>query len=223
MAYALIASVDKSSAGTTGSIDTTGADLIVIGKIYDGGSAFVLSDSKTNTWTTLTISNDGADTTRTVLFYSVDPTVGTGHTFSLSGAGYGAIFVSAWSGVVAAPFDQENGAGTTSGTSLSTGSITPSENNCLLIALLGLGGNGNTPVQDTGWTLLLSENGTSGVTYGGAMAYQIQTTATARNHAWAWTTTSTGAARIASFKAAAAAGGWGRLLGGSRNRLVVNV
>jgi hypothetical protein len=46
------------------------------------------------------------------LYYAANPTVGSGHTFSYTGASnFSSIFVAAFSGVAtSSPFDKENGA-----------------------------------------------------------------------------------------------------------------
>ena len=51
-----------------------------------------------------------------------------------------------------------------------------------------------------GFTLLQSTQAVNGVSYGGGLAYQIQSTATPRNHNWTWTVTSARVATIASFQ-----------------------
>lgn len=199
MAFSLIAHTEKTGGNTTPNIDTTGATLIVICIAADNATA--PTDSKGNTWTALTTSQVSASSTRSTLFYCVNPNVGSGHNFTQS-ASYGAIFVSAWSGNAASPFDQENGNTTTSGTSLTPGSITPTENSELVIVGICVGKTNSSPSINGGFTISDSIDGVTDVNYGGGMAYLIQTTATAANPTYSWTGAGEAAYRIASFKAA---------------------
>lgn len=190
----------SAGSGNTSAIDTTGANLIVIN--VSGG--VTPTDSKSNTWTSLTA------TTNSQLWYCYNPTVGSGHTFAANGASsFASISVAAFSGSAASPFDvQHGGTGSTGTASLNIGNITPSQDNELLV--MGLGNfapvGGSTAI-DVG-AVLQSANFNSGVSYGNALAYQIQTTATLRSPNWSWATNTAGATSSveATFKAAAAAG-----------------
>lgn len=194
---------------TTPAIDTTGADLIVIAvSDYIAAPISAISDSKSNTWTKLASSSTSV--TRNTLYYCQNPTVGSGHTFTASGGGnavYPGIAVQAWAGSTSAPFDQQNGATVDPGTTLNTGSITPGFANELVIA--SVGGNSGTEVWSIGSSFTISDQtpavGGSGIGIG--MAYLVQGSATAVNPQWTSSTSTDMAARIASFKAAAAAGG----------------
>ena len=207
MAYSFIVSAGAggtASTVTTGAVTTTGANLIVIGVTFDTTAARIISDSKSNTWTPLTATTSlsaGAQ-----LYYCYAPTVGTSHTFSNTGTNnYSTLFMMAFSGALTSPFDVENGATGSTGTTLATGSVTPSVDNELLVTFFGFNLAG-TPIsidnsfnQDTAAVDFSAANH-----YGGGMAYKVQTTATAVNPTW--TRTNSGlimSARIATFKAAA--------------------
>src|SRR4051794_19191066 len=91
---------DASSNGSfTSAINTTGANLIVV-SVSTQDSYATVSDSKGNNYTLLLsqVSNDGAN--RLLFYYCLNPTVGSGHTFS-NNASYGVhdIVVQAFSGV----------------------------------------------------------------------------------------------------------------------------
>src|SRR6185503_6438149 len=123
MAIALVASVAAGSADsnaiTTGAVDTSGANLIVISAATFGTADGVPTDSKGNTYSPLTSSTVSSEYNR--LWYCSSPVVGTNHTFTLSvPGGYPAIAVMAFSGAKtsASPVDQENGATATSATSV---------------------------------------------------------------------------------------------------------
>ena len=101
MAIALISSTSASNTAdtvTTGSIETTAATLLVVWLAMDNGGTVSLSDSKSNSWTALTSSVNGS--TKSILYYCSNPTVGTGHTFTNAGnQNYSTIYVGAFSGV----------------------------------------------------------------------------------------------------------------------------
>ncbi len=110
MSVALVGTVSTAGPGnlTTGTLDTTGATLLVIYLgYYTLGSAPSISDSKSNTWTALTLS----DTTVSgagKLYYAQNPTVGTGHTFSVSTSVANVIIAAAFSGTLTSSvFDSE--------------------------------------------------------------------------------------------------------------------
>jgi hypothetical protein len=213
---AKIVSTEQAGPGTTGAVDTTGATLLVatvFGQIGDP----VISDSKSNTWTALTAVTGGGNECR--LYYVEDPTVGSGHTFTLSGS-FAAMCIAAHSGVIAvSPFDQQNG--TAEGASpRSTGSVTPSEDNELII--VGGGGSGAGHTIDNGVTLDEQIDLTGGVNYGCAIGHKYQVAAAAINPAIS-TTSGTTAAVIATFKTAAAGGSMLQLIKNKHgNRMVLN-
>lgn len=188
--------------GTTAAIDTTGYTLLIAATVGEGGHT--LTDSKGNTWTSLTTYGTGSTYVR--IHYCVSPTVGTGHTFTPS-VGYRAVAAMAFTGQAATPFDQQNGASATSGSSLSTGSITPTENDELVFAAIGLSDTLTSISVNSGFTTDATRNSASGTNFGVGIGHIIQTTAGAVNPAWSWTgsTTQAGAA-IASFKAAGGGG-----------------
>lgn len=189
---------------TTTGVDTTGANLLIVCVSFDTTSTQTISDSKSNTWTALTKTTSSS--AGAVCYYSKNPTVGASHTFSNTGASnFSSIFMEAFSGAdTSSPFDQENGA-TNSSTTLQPGSVTPSQNNEVIVTFLGFNTAG-TPISiDGGFTQSdTAVDFSSGNHYGGAMAYLIQTSATAANPTWTRTNTQTNSARIATFKAAAA-------------------
>lgn len=210
-AHAAIAHVVSTSAGSTGgttvttsSVDTTGANLLVVAVSYYGNTTDpVLSDNKGNTWTGLTAREQSGTTMSVRLYYCVPTSVGTGHTFTAGpgGTSYPTISVSAFSGAAASPYDQETGAATAGNvTSFQPGSITPSENNCVLVTGVSTAGTSHTINSSFNAT---STDNSAANHLGGGIAYKIQTTAGAENPTWSWTTSTSKAAAMASFKAAA--------------------
>jgi len=214
MAYSLIANVAAGSTTgntiTTAGIDTTGASfLVAVISDYAGGSS-TISDSKSNTWAALTAYSSNND--RVCIYYVTTPTVGSAHTFTSTGTGnYSVISAAAFSGSAASsPFDQQTGQNNynanTPGKSIVVGSITPTEDNELVVTGL-TGFAANTVSIDLSFSITNQTTFVGSQHLLGAMAYKIQTTAAAVNPTWSWPTTDmTCAAAIASFKAAAAAG-----------------
>lgn len=206
MAYSFTFETDARSTNnnsvTTSSTDTTGATLIVIACVHEAAGAVAPTDSKGNTWTALTRykhASCGVD-----FYYCVNPTVGSGHTFTLSSTGdFPAIAVVGFSGAAASPFDGVNGSngGTTS---TATGNLTPSENDCLVVTAGGFNSTNTPSVSSPFSSNVTAALGGTANAYGIGLAYEIQTTATLRNATW---TSGAGgmAVTIAAFKAAAAA------------------
>lgn len=205
MAIALITNTSASGLAnaTTGSINTTGADFLVLSISCDSAHTATPTDSKGNTWTQLTSYT--ASEPRVRLWYSIPTSVGTSHTFASNGANLvGSIFVAAFSGVKqTAPADLQNGANGTGSATLATGSITPSEDNCLVISALAHNALGSPISIDSGFTELGPEiDFGSGDHYGGQLAYKVQTTAASVNPTWTRGVGTVGmAATVASFKA----------------------
>lgn len=194
--------------GTTSSVDSTGGNLIVVAVAsYDLSSAPTVSDSKGNTYSALT-AQSSAGSHRIQLFYAANATVGSGHTFTVTGStSYSSISVNVFSGAkTTSPFDQQNGASGGS-TSLATGSVTPTEDNEVVVAGIALDSAPSSLTINSSFSTPAVAYFAGGSAYGVGSAYKIQTTAAAVNPTWSWTVSSGQAAAIATFKVAAAAGG----------------
>lgn len=185
MAVALVAhtlTTGSSSGGTSPAVDTTGASLLVF-SIAQQGTDVTVSDSKTNSWTGLTVYGS---TTKCRIFYVASPIVGTGHTFTVSGTSTFSIgFVAAFSGVkLTTPFESQSGA--TGTTTIQAGSVTPAENGALVIAALAGGATFSTLslTIGSGFTRTDAASYITSTNYGGALAYLVQSTAAAVNPTW---------------------------------------
>jgi len=199
--FTLVANTSASgiSGATTGSIDTTGADLIVIGLAVDDGYNGTPTDSKSNTWTQAASSYTQGNV-RVRLWYTVPSSTGSGHTFTFSGTPVGSMFVAAFSGAAqSSPLDQQNGANGF-GSSLQTGSITPTESNELVVSVYSANAAASPMSVNSGFTETNEIDFGSGDHYGGTMAYLVQTTASGVNPTWSRTGTNGQAATIVSFK-----------------------
>jgi hypothetical protein len=197
MTIAKVVSTEKAGPGASPSVDTSSANFLVAcvsGLTADRG----ISDSQTNTWIELT-PQTGSFSSSAALYYVANASVSATHTFTSVGAST-AIAVVAFSGVkVSSPFDQQNGV-TEGASPRSTGSVTPSEDNELVVA--GAGAVGTNYSIDNGFTLDEFISLAGGTNFGVAIAHKIQTTATAVNPAWS-TTAGDLNAMIATFKAVA--------------------
>lgn len=194
------------SDATTAARDTTGADLILL-FVAQLNAVSAPTDNKSNTWTQLT-TYGGTVSGR--WYYCHNPTVGAGHTFTepYNGNGAAQIGMMAYSGSAASPFDVENGNATSSGTSLSTGSVTPSHGNELIVTALSY----NTaqvsppPSVDVG-SIVTSAQPVGGTNFGMVLAEEIQTSAITRNATWSDDTAGFMTAAIAAFTASGGGGG----------------
>lgn len=208
MAYSLLvhAAAGAVSNATTAGIDTTGTNLIVVGiSQYQAVTIGSLSDSKGNTWTPLTAQSI-LNSQYCQLFYCFGPTVGSGHTFTWNGtSNFGSIAVAGFSGAAASPFDQQNGATNKGVTTLQTGSVTPSVANELIITACSFGASGVASIN-SGFAITDQINYLSGTREGVALAYLIQTTATAENPTWTSGASNDIAAVIETFEAASGGG-----------------
>lgn len=210
MAFAIIANDAAGGTAntvTSASLDTTGANLLVIVAIwYAPAGVITVSDSKSNTWTPRTEYTSGGSNARVQIYYNVAGTVGTGHTFTVAGTSkFPSIWVLAASGSHGTPYASENGANTSSATSLQPGSVTPPEDGCLVVTGLDCY-TGTSANIGSGYTAMVEDYLASNH-LGGGGAYLIQGTAAAINPTWSWTTTGEAVACQAVFKSDGITGG----------------
>jgi hypothetical protein len=207
MAYSLIAHRADglgANGGTSGAIDTSGANLITLAIASDATNNIVagdISDSKGNTgWTLAGAVYEGTNLAIQI-FYKVSPVIGASHTFTATRTGsVCSMAAAAWLGSATTPMDLFDGAAADSGTSLSTPSgITPSENNALVISALGIGGSG-TITDPAGLTRTDLAAFSGGNNYGVVMAYVIQTTAALVDPNWVSDTDESHSVVLVSFK-----------------------
>jgi hypothetical protein len=175
--------------------------VVNVAWFYDASVDPDVTDSKGNTYTKLTRSTvNGCSST---LFYCYAGTVGSGHTFTFAGTTtYPSIQVIALSNIATSPFDQQNGNTASSPSTLTTGSITPSQANT--VAVIGTAyetASGTPTVNTSGFSTPVASAYDSGNSYGGAISYKVLTSSGALNPEWAFSPSQTrAAARIANFK-----------------------
>ena len=191
MAITFVASVTRGGAaggGTTAAIDTTGASLIVISVGWNATAIvpITVTDSKSNTWSPLSFSV--RTDTREQLYICLSPTVGSGHTFTVTGTAiYPAIIVTAFAGVASLQVDTgANGASSP----IASGSITPAANGALILTARVSNAAATNTITPSGFTAITVAYA-GGTNMGGAVGYLIQTTAAAVDATWTWTGTPT--------------------------------
>lgn len=154
--------------GGASSINTTGASIIVA--IIRANNAIPsMSDSESNTWSYGTVYTTSGSLCNIVVASVVNPTTSSIHTFNPGGSEASAeIF--AFSGGSGWTLDTEAGSSTnTSGTSVVTGSITPSGSGEIIVAGIGSNGSESTGTVNNGFT------GGQGVSSGDMLPQKLST------------------------------------------------
>lgn len=193
----------SSGVATTSAFDTSGANFLVAVTVSaESAVACAITDSKGNTWASLT-AQAVVGQARVQIHYAENATVGSGHTVTATAAsGIPALQVWAFSGVAtSSAFDQQNGANANAAT-ISTGSITPTNANALIITAFYSSWTNLASYIDsnTGYaqTNQLTQQG--GVNYGCMSAYAVQgASAVATSVTWRQAGGGVCAAAIASF------------------------
>lgn len=209
MAYALVAQVKANGNDTfaTGSIDTTGATLLVatFADVFAEGSPPTVSDSKSNTW--IQARRYGPFGQCSNVYYAWNPTVGTGHTFTLTGTDVTASMqVHAFSGAdtAADPLDQSNGNHAFGSSTVTPGSVTPTTDDQLIVTHIDYDVQASLPTINGGFvTPGYGDLGSGAVYLGSASSYLVQTTAASANPTWTIPGSTNIYATIATFKAGA--------------------
>lgn len=184
---------------TTAASDTSGANLIVCGLGQDDSVTIaVVTDSKGNTYSTTTVYTSSAG--RSTLMYAINPTVGSGHTWTVTRTSAAASIACAWfSGAnTTAPFNVGNGATSVSAASLATGSITAADDTVAVATRTGSVLTSNMAI-DNSFTLVQDVQFVNTQHFPVALAYKINPGTV--NPTWSWTTNAVPAAAIGSFLA----------------------
>jgi len=204
-----IASSSNGNSITTPAIDTTGAKLIVLGfTFFSGGSQTdppTITDSKSNVWTALAVSSVTSNMA-SIIYYSTNPIVGSGHTFTESASNsFPTIAVLAVSGgLTPNVFDQQNGNNDNGGgSSIQTNPVTPSADSELIVTVLN--NDGSTITNSINSSFIISNQiyPPNGNSYDTGLAYIINgagTSGTPVNPTWSTPASFTQSTRIATFK-----------------------
>ena len=171
---------------STSGIDTTGATLLIAAAAYftGGNDPPTITDNKSNTWNGLTAYATGSNS-KVKIYYSFPSSVGSSHTITSDGS-FQSIGFMAFSGLTPS-FDagKDSGNGTTSGNSIQPGSLTPSQDNCLLISAFEFGTNTNDiSAIDSSFIAPINPEGAGSGSFRLALAYKIQTSASGENPTW---------------------------------------
>ena len=194
-------SSDAGATAETPDIDTRGANLLVVAVANLEDIDVLVSDSLGNTWVRL----DQFQTTSCVrLYYCLHPLVGANHAFLVEPDGtldpsYPSIYVAAFSG--AGGYEQDTGAEESNATSVAP-DLTPHENNELVITAMAAEGTGAPYTVDSGFTLTDTHIFVGSQSFGGGLAYKIQTAAAFVEPTWTQANSTSIVAAIASFTAA---------------------
>lgn len=227
MAFTLIASTQKGSTdggatAVTPAIDTTGADLLIaLVATWHFASGVAVSDSKGNIWTPVVNQTQGLEV-RVSMFRCRPTVVGSGHTLTFTPVEpvFPTVHFLAFSCAgVAKPTDQTSGAGANAG-SLAAGSITPSDDDALVIAAAANANVGGGFSIDGGFTIAEQTSCAGGQHYGLGTAYLIQTAPAAANPSWTFSGAANASAVIASLLDGGAWPTSGPLLAMRQHRLV---
>lgn len=158
---------------TSAAIDTTGETLLVIVglqvSIVTATTIPTPTDSKGNTWASLTLYTSGAVVARVQIWYVCNPTVGTGHTVTITGnpAANTYVFAGFHGGVGGGAGCLVSGSGNgVAGGTQKPGSVTPSAAGDLLI------------------TALAGDNHVNVAVTGGLSIFETSTAASAGRAAW---------------------------------------
>ncbi len=192
------------NACTTSAADMTGANLCVANASYFSTGGFTMSSSPSNTWTALTEYGSGSSILR--LYYVYNPSVNATMTFTASkSSGFPGLSVVCVSGAAASPFDQENVGGTTFSATVQPGSVTPSEDNELIISGVEFNVASGTVSINASMTVAQQQTAGVGTNFGSAIAYLAQGAAGAINPTWTISSSDAApASNIATFKMASA-------------------
>ena len=171
---------------TTSTINTTGATLLTV--VIEGYNATgTVSDHYANSWnylTTQSVSGVGHLT----IAYAYGPAVGASETFTCSVV-YAGCKASAWSGTLttSSVYDTQNGASSSSATSLATGSITPAQTGELILSGWGTrnnSGQGGTAAVTASLTILDCATVSTGDA--DCDAYLVDSNSSGINPTWSW-------------------------------------
>ncbi len=194
---------------TTASVTLAGNFVVVVAADYRSATACTIADSRSSTFTIRTTYQTTAEQ-RIRIAYATGVTTGAGYTVSCNGtSSFPAVSFAAFSGVATtSAFDQESGATSDSAVTFQPTIVTPTVANEVVIA----GASAASAITITvNAPFTIPTNGSTtwdGTHYGVSVAYDIQTTATARNPTW----TGNGVAHVwaadtATFKASGGAVG----------------
>jgi len=182
----------QTNGGTTAAINTaTGTNNFIVISVGSDRTASPpnVSDSATNTWYLAAAKIDGGNFGQSRLYFCVNCNTSATHTFTVTGTNqYISFEVASFSGMSTAPFDPSalSSGNCGSCTTVQFGSITPANNNSLVISAINPTSTSTTTSMSIngGFTVIEQVQHASGLNYGSGIAYLVQTTAAAANPTW---------------------------------------
>lgn len=218
MAYTFLGSTSAGSTDgqnvTSPPLNTLGADLLVMatsGWIYatlpyptdsEGNSWFGGAQGNPFCWEFIPFGQPGDFyCQQALIWFCRNPTTSAAHTFTQTSTSIfplrPSVHVMAFRGVSQDtfpnnPVDQAPVYNLTDGAktmSISSASLTPIENNCLVVSFLSNFKYRTEPLTAGALPIIGEVNPVTDQTFGGALTYQIQTTATPFQPTWDWTNT----------------------------------
>jgi len=188
---------------TTDSWDSGSGSNFIVGCVaYLAGTQPTISDNKGNTANYLSLTVQTGINSYLFIFYCPSATCGTGHMVTATGTGiYPSIVVASFANVKAtSPFDAQNGTTANGVTSVQPGSVSPANDNELLIAAFsGYLLNETISISGTGWVKTTQVNSDGATHVAAALGYHIQTTKGADNPTFSWSTASVCSAAQGAF------------------------
>lgn len=216
MAIALVQSAEKIVTGTSSTTLAFPSDVAAGNLLAVCVSAFhsfgvtisTPSDTRSSSYAAMAAQQNPDFASGVRNYYALAPSSGACTvTVEINASGDYTCAIAEFSGVAAvSPLDTGTG-GTGTGTAASAGNVTPSEDNCLIVAAMTHNGADRTLTEGAGWSLIQeNEGGSSNMPL--SAIYKVQTTATTEDADWTIGTGSVNwAATCGVFKAAAAATG----------------
>lgn len=173
--------------GTSPAIDTTGADFIFVGLACAHSQMNAVwgsfSDSKSNIYVTGSPQQvDGSNNADVSGIWVINPTVGSGHTFTFGGGNQlQSMCVAAYKRANSGHDVNSAGGNSAGAFTVQPGSVTPNQNNSLIISVATIVQVGPTLSINQGFTIRENQPLVSGQTYGCMLNDLFQATAAAVN------------------------------------------
>ena len=187
---------------TTGAINTTGANFIIVQPFqWAGGTTpLMVMDSQSNTWTTGLHFQDAAVDSRINSSYVYTPSTSASHTFTVSGATiHGGLTVMAFSGVTSGTvqhFTSNWTTGSASSMTAGTGYTTSGKTLNIVGCAFLVGPSGQAITQGGVPVDAFNGNGNAGGNYGGMSGYILAPDGTVLDPTVSWTSGATQACVI---------------------------
>jgi 8-oxo-dGTP pyrophosphatase MutT (NUDIX family) len=189
IAHAAASGTGPTTGATTAAIDTTGAKFLIVGSgNFVSSGTLNLTDSKGNTWIKLPLEA-GASNARATLWYCSNPTVGTGHTFTLVGTnGYVSFAVAAFGAAAtgATPFGAVAAVGAPATSPFTNTVVAPLADGALIVTVAGLATTAQTLTISAPFAISDQKPWVNGQCQGVGLGYLVQGAHTGAAAAWSW-------------------------------------